>query len=114
MAKKKDKEPLLKDDDFDLLFVDDIGYKTKSNKMHTSRKPYKPINPAELKSFMPGKIPEVFVQVGDQVKEGDALLILEAMKMKNVILAPFDGTVKAVNVKPDVMVPKNFVLVELQ
>ena len=47
---------------------------------------------------MPGKIIEVKVAVGQAVKAGDTLLILEAMKMQNEIAAPADGTVKAVNV----------------
>jgi len=46
---------------------------------------------------MPGKIIEVKVSVGQAVKAGDTLLILEAMKMQNEIAAPVDGTVKAIN-----------------
>ncbi|TVQ12950.1 MAG: biotin/lipoyl-binding protein [Bacteroidetes bacterium] len=94
--------------------VDDATYKTQLNKMYMNRKPYVPFNPSHLKSFMPGNIPEVFVNVGDQVKEGDILLILEAMKMKNHILAPFDGTVTAINVKIGDRVPKNHVLLEVK
>ena len=47
---------------------------------------------------MPGKIIEVKVSVGQAVKAGDTLLILEAMKMQNEIAAPANGTVKAINV----------------
>lgn len=47
---------------------------------------------------MPGKIVEVKVSVGQPVKAGDTLLILEAMKMQNEIAADADGTVKAINV----------------
>lgn len=47
---------------------------------------------------MPGTILRVAVAVGDQVKQGDTLLILEAMKMENEILAPHDGTISQVNV----------------
>ena len=47
---------------------------------------------------MPGKIIEVKASVGQAVKAGDTLLILEAMKMQNEIAAPADGTVKAINV----------------
>ena len=52
----------------------------------------------EVDAPMPGKIIEVKVSVGQAVKAGDTLLILEAMKMQNEIAAPTDGTVKAVNV----------------
>ena len=47
---------------------------------------------------MPGKIIEVKVSVGQAVKAGDTLLILEAMKMQNEIAAPSDGTVKSISV----------------
>ncbi len=52
-----------------------------------------------IKSEMPGKIVEVKVKPGDKVKEGDLLLILEAMKMQNEIKAPKEGEVKEVFVK---------------
>ena len=47
---------------------------------------------------MPGNILDVRVKAGDAVKAGDVLLILEAMKMENEIMAPVAGTVSAVNV----------------
>lgn len=48
----------------------------------------------EVKSRMPGKVVEYKVQVGDSVKKGDIIAVMEAMKMKNPIPAPQDGTVK--------------------
>jgi biotin carboxyl carrier protein len=45
-----------------------------------------------------GKIISVNVKVGDEVKEGDVLCILESMKMENPILAPVDGTITEVGV----------------
>nr|WP_231040364.1 biotin/lipoyl-containing protein [Pectinatus frisingensis] len=48
---------------------------------------------------MPGKIVKVMASVGQTVKAGDVVLILEAMKMQNEITAPSAGTVKAVNVE---------------
>ncbi|MGG2466720.1 biotin/lipoyl-containing protein [Paraclostridium bifermentans] len=47
---------------------------------------------------MPGTINDVRVKVGDSVKKGQVLLILEAMKMENEIMASSDGTVKSVDV----------------
>ncbi len=45
-----------------------------------------------------GKILKVEVKVGDKVKEGDTLVILESMKMENPIAAPVDGTISKINV----------------
>ena len=47
---------------------------------------------------MPGKILAVKVNAGQAVKRGEVLLVLEAMKMENEIVAPQDGTVASVNV----------------
>ncbi len=49
---------------------------------------------------MPGFIRDILVKVGDQVKEDDELMIIEAMKMENPILAPCSGVVKDIRVKP--------------
>ena len=45
-----------------------------------------------------GKIISVDVKVGDEVKEGDTLCLLESMKMENPILAPVDGTIAQIGV----------------
>lgn len=47
---------------------------------------------------MPGTILNIVASVGDKVKRGQVLLILEAMKMENEIVAPADGTVVSINV----------------
>lgn len=52
-----------------------------------------------IKTPLPGVILDVKVNVGDVVKKGQTVIVLEAMKMENNINAPKDGTVKAVNVK---------------
>ena len=48
---------------------------------------------------MPGNIMRVDVKEGDSIKKGDVIVILEAMKMENEIMAPHDGTVTSVMVK---------------
>ena len=53
----------------------------------------------ELLGGMPGKIVQVFVKPGDEVKEGDPLLIMEAMKMENEMRASKDCVIKKVHVK---------------
>jgi pyruvate carboxylase subunit B len=60
---------------------------------------------------MPGMIIRYEVAVGASVKEGDVVLILEAMKMENSITSPSSGTVKQVNFKDGDTVQKGDVLV---
>ena len=62
---------------------------------------------------MPGTILDVKVVAGTAVKAGDVLVILEAMKMENEIVAPQDGTVAAVNVKKGDSVNSGDVLASL-
>ncbi len=52
-----------------------------------------------VKSEMPGKVVEVKVKEGDEIKKGDVLLILESMKMQNEIKSPKDGKVTEVFIK---------------
>ena len=58
-----------------------------------------PAGGAQVKAPMPGTILDVKVQNGQAVKKGDVLVVLEAMKMENEIMAPCDGTVSSVNVR---------------
>lgn len=52
----------------------------------------------KVESPMPGKILKINLSAGAAVKKGDVILILEAMKMENEIVAPQDGTLASVNV----------------
>ena len=57
-----------------------------------------------VKALMPGRVVRILVAKGAAVKKGTGLLILEAMKMENEILAPVDGTVDEIFVEPGVTV----------
>ena len=65
-----------------------------------------------VRAPMPGLIIDLKVKDGDSVKAGEALLILEAMKMENIIKAPADAVVKSVKVNLRQGVEKNQVLIE--
>jgi acetyl/propionyl-CoA carboxylase alpha subunit len=66
-----------------------------------------------LRAPMPGKIVTVLVQVGQQVKKGDLLLTLEAMKMEHRIQAPYDGTVVSLRYQAGDSVQVDAILLEL-
>ncbi len=53
---------------------------------------------AEIKTAMPGKVVRVLATVGAEVKQGDGVLIVEAMKMQNEMKAPKDGVIKEIRV----------------
>jgi biotin carboxyl carrier protein len=64
----------------------------------------------ELKAPMPGLVLRIFVKEGDAVSKGDNLLILEAMKMENIIKAPADAVVRTVKIIPGDKVEKAQIL----
>lgn len=68
----------------------------------------------EIKAPMPGLILNINVEIGQEVKEGETLLILEAMKMENSITAPRDAVIKSISVKTGNTVAKNELLIEME
>lgn len=63
---------------------------------------------------MPGLVLEVLVKEGDSVIEGDGLLVLEAMKMENKLVAPRAGKIKSVHIATNQTVDKGMVLIEFE
>ena len=87
-------------DRFDLLL----------EKMGMTQVPSNKVN--EIKAPMPGQIVDIKVTTGQEVKKGDALFILEAMKMENILKSPGDGVIKNIKVNLRDKVEKNQVLIQ--
>jgi len=68
----------------------------------------------DVKAPMPGKVIELIAKVGDQLQKGDGILILEAMKMENVIKAETTCIIKKILINKLDSVEKNQVLIELE
>ncbi len=81
------------------------------DKMGLSATPTQKIS--EIKAPMPGLVLSVEVEAGQEIEKGDTLLVLEAMKMENVIKAPGEGVVKSIPVQTGEAVEKNALLVLL-
>lgn len=67
-----------------------------------------------IEAPMPGKIIDIMVEEGSEIKEGEPIIILEAMKMQNEISSHVTGVVKSVEVKKNDSVMKDDVLIEIQ
>lgn len=63
---------------------------------------------------MPGLVLGVSVTVGQEIKKGDNLLVLEAMKMENILKSPSDGKIAKININVGDKVEKNAVLIEFE
>ena len=68
----------------------------------------------ELLTQMPGKVVKLSVKEGEVVKQGDTVLILEAMKMENEIKAPMDGVVKTIHVKEGEALETGVLMLEIE
>jgi len=68
----------------------------------------------DVKAPMPGLVLDIAVSIGQEVNRGDKLLILEAMKMENVIKSEGEGTVKRVHVEKGAAVDKGQLMIEME
>jgi biotin carboxyl carrier protein len=68
----------------------------------------------DIKAPMPGLVLDIKVKVGDVLEAGDTILVLEAMKMENMLKSPGAGTVKAIKVNKGEAVEKGQVLIEVE
>lgn len=69
---------------------------------------------AEIKTQMPGKLVRVLLKVGDEVKHGEGVVVVEAMKMQNEMKSPKDGIVKEIRFEEGATVNANDVLAVIE
>jgi len=105
---------MAKNEEYEIINIDETEYKTLLTGKYKNRKVWEEPDPKKIISFIPGTVIDIFVKKNQEVKEGDNLLLLEAMKMKNKVIAPMSGKIKAVYVKKTQVVPKNFLLIEFK
>lgn len=99
---------------FEILQIEETEYLTTLTSKFRNRKNWEAPNPKMVMSYIPGTILDIFVKEGDEVKEGDNLLLLEAMKMRNKVTAPISGTIKSICITTNEIVPKNKLLIEFK
>jgi biotin carboxyl carrier protein len=99
---------------FDRIELESGTYETRITRKYARRKLYEKLDPRIIKAIIPGVVAEIDTQVGKAVKQGDPMMIVEAMKMLNRITAPQDGIVKFIRVRKDEKVVKGQVLIELE
>lgn len=96
------------------LNIDTSLYKTRITDKFCNRKPYKPADPKIILSFIPGTVLDIFIKEGQNIKKGEELMILDAMKMQNKLKCHIDGIVKSLSVKKGDKVSKGDILLELE
>lgn len=95
------------------LLLESGRYNTYSTNKFKNRSPYQKRNENEVVSEIPGTIIQIFVTEGENLLKGAPLLILEAMKMENIIRMPHDGKIKRILVEKKQKIGKHTVLMLL-
>ncbi|MCD4790054.1 MAG: acetyl-CoA carboxylase biotin carboxyl carrier protein subunit [Bacteroidales bacterium] len=113
MEKIKELEQDVKKTCYKSLLIENIKYRTLLTKKYLDKKPYERNDLKKITALIPGVVEKIYVKKGKKVKEGDKLLILEAMKMRNDIVSPVNGTIKKINVKEGSRVTKKDIMIEL-
>ncbi len=96
------------------LVIQGAVYKTTYTKRFENRVKYVTPDPNELYSFIPGTIIDLFVKPKQKVKEGETLLLLEAMKMENQVRMPFDGEIVKIHVKKGEVIPNRHLMIVIK
>ncbi len=94
--------------------VNEAVYKTKLTKKYANRRQWEYPDMKKVVSYIPGTVIELYVEEGANVKEGQPILLFEAMKMQTKIYMPYDGVVKKFCVAVGDRFPKEHVLVEIE
>ncbi|MBI2609324.1 MAG: acetyl-CoA carboxylase biotin carboxyl carrier protein subunit [Deltaproteobacteria bacterium] len=89
-----------------------LKLQTEQEKLHDSLAQEDEAN--HLTTSMPGKIVKVMVQVGDVVHKGQSLVIMEAMKMENVLKSPCEGTIQEIKVQEGSSVDAGATLIRIK
>ena len=96
-----------------VFVVNTAQYLTLHTKKFGMRKKWQPIDPAEVRSFIPGTILEVYAKPGQELEAGEKLFKYEAMKMQTIVEMPYSGVVKEVFITPGDIVKKDQLLVTI-
>ena len=98
-------------DNLEVLHLENGDYLTTYNVKYRRRQPYKAKRKV-VTAAIPGTIMSVMVKVGQPIKRGDALCILDSMKMNNVICADNEGVVSKICIKEGESVAKDAPMIE--
>ncbi len=96
------------------LMIEGTKYKTYLNKKYETRKFWEKKDEKKIYTFIPGTVVKLYVKKGQSVKKGEPLMLLEAMKMRNIITSPSDGKIRKLNVKEGRKLKKDQLMAEIE
>jgi biotin carboxyl carrier protein len=96
------------------LVINETKYRTLLTTKFENRKTWEKPDEKKILSYLPGTAVKVNIKKGDKIKEGQLLIVFEAMKMMNTFYSHQSGVIKDVYVKPGDKFPKNFLIFEIK
>lgn len=117
--KEKSAKPLVSvenkvEEIYETFIVDETSYKTLLNPKYLKRSTYTKPDPKKIMSVIPGTVIKILAEPGQELKPGETIVVLEAMKMMNKIILPKGGTIKKLNVIKGQVIPKKYLIAELK
>jgi biotin carboxyl carrier protein len=101
-------------DNLKVLNIDTSLYKTRLSWKFVNRKQYTAPDPRLVLSFIPATVLDILVKPGQTVKKGDDLMILDAMKMQNLLKSSINGRISRIAVNKGDKVSKGSLLIEIK
>jgi len=105
---------MFEDKELKELVIQGGVYLTKYSRKFEERVAWEAPDENKLYSFIPGTIIDIYVKPKQKVKEGETLLLLEAMKMQNQVRMPFDGEIVQIYVKKNEVIPNRYLMIEVK
>jgi biotin carboxyl carrier protein len=99
---------------FSRIALENGIFQTHLTRKYLLRKHYERQDPGTIKAMIPGIVAKVASRIGETVKQGDILVIIESMKMLNRTIAPKDGRINAIYVAVGEKVTKGQVMIEIE
>ncbi|OFX45308.1 MAG: hypothetical protein A2X13_09330 [Bacteroidetes bacterium GWC2_33_15] len=99
---------------FHTITIDGDKYRTLFTESYKRRKNWEKPNEKKIFSEIPGTIIKIHVTEGQEVNEGDLMIVIEAMKMKNKLIFPIGGVVKKIYISENEKIPKRHLMLELE
>ncbi len=110
-SKKRPAAPAIQ---YEKFLLQGTEYQTLYTKKFLARKSWTPNDPKKILSFLPGTIVDILAKEGQELHEGEPVLILEAMKMRNIVNMPMDGVILSINVSTGDKIPKGHLIFEIE
>lgn len=114
MSKKRDSKSAIVKPRLQSLEIEEAIYMTNFNKKFPPAKLWERPDEKKVLAFIPGTIQKIMVSPGQSIEKGDPMVILEAMKMRNILKSGLKGVIKKIHVSVGEQIPNEHLIIEFE